>query len=79
VGLDGLKIMFRLTGALVHVNVGLLADDVGETATDTLNRSHGVHNLLLAINVGTEDTQNVLEIATILNDESLQDTIMRSL
>ena len=72
-------VMLRLTSALVHVNVGLFADDVGETATDTLNRGHGVHNLLLAINVGTEDTQNVLEIATILNDESLQDTIMRSL
>ena len=60
------------TSALVHVNVGLLADDVGETATDTLDGGHGVHHLLLAINVGTEDTQDVLEIATILDGESLR-------
>jgi len=64
-------LLSKLTGALVHVNVGLLADDVGETATNTLYGGHGVHHLLLAINVGTEDTQDVLEISTILDDESL--------
>jgi hypothetical protein len=61
----------ELTSALVHVNVSLLADDVGETATDTLDGAHGVHHLLPAVDVGTKDTQNVLEIATILDDESL--------
>lgn len=59
------------TSTLVHVNVSLLADDVGETAADTLDGAHSVHHLLPAIDVGTKDTQNVLEIATILDDESL--------
>ena len=61
----------QLARTLVHVNVCLLADDVGETATHTLNGAHGVHDLLPAIHVGTEDTQDVLEIATILDDECL--------
>ena len=47
---------------LIHVNIGLFADDVGETATNTLDRGHGEHNLLLSINVRVLHTQNVLEI-----------------
>ena len=61
----------QLARTLVHVYVCLLAGDVGETATHTLHGAHDVHNLLPVIHVGTEDTQDVLEIATILDDECL--------
>jgi hypothetical protein len=47
---------------LVEVDVGLLADDVGVAATDTLDLGQGVHDLALSINVGVEETQDVLEL-----------------
>jgi len=61
----------ELAGTLVHVDVSLLADDVGETATDTLDRGHGVHDLLLPIDVRTQDTQDVLEVSTVLDGKRL--------
>ena len=45
---------------LVEIDIGLLADNVGVTATNTLDLGQGVHDLALAINVGVEETQNVL-------------------
>jgi hypothetical protein len=36
---------------LAEVNIGLLADQVGVAATDTLDLGQGVHDLLLAINL----------------------------
>jgi hypothetical protein len=47
---------------LVHVDVGLLADDVGEAAPNTLYGGHGEHDLLLPIHVGVQQTQNMLEV-----------------
>ena len=47
---------------LVQVNVGLFADKVGVTTADTLDLGQGVHNLALSINVGVEETQNVLQM-----------------
>ena len=41
---------------LVQVDIGLLANQVGVTATDTLDLGQGVHDLLLAIDVGIEKT-----------------------
>jgi len=41
---------------LVEVDVGLLADQVGVAAPDTLDLGQGVHDLLLAIDVGVEQT-----------------------
>lgn len=52
----------ELSGALVQVDIGLLADEVGVTATDTLDLGKGVDNLLLAVNVGVEQTQDELEV-----------------
>ena len=46
----------------LEVDLSLLADDVRETPADTLDSGHGVHDVLLAINVGVEHTQNVLEV-----------------
>lgn len=48
---------------LVEVDIGLLADQVGVTATDTLDLGQRVHDLLLSINVGVEETQDELEVA----------------
>ena len=45
---------------LVEVDIGLFADKVGVATTDTLDLSQGVHDLALAINVGVEETQDVL-------------------
>ena len=45
---------------LVEVDIGLFADKVGVTTTDTLDLGQGVHNLALAINVSVEETQDVL-------------------
>ena len=50
------------TSALLHVNLSLLAANVGETATDTLDGGKGVHDLLLAVHVSVQQTQNVLEL-----------------
>jgi hypothetical protein len=44
---------------LVQVDIGLLADQVGVAATDTLDLGQGVHDLLLSINVGVEKTQDL--------------------
>lgn len=51
----------ELTGALVHVDLGLLADKVGEARTETLDLGHSEDDIALALNVGIEDTQNVLK------------------
>jgi hypothetical protein len=47
---------------LVQVNIGLLADQVGVTTSDTLNTGQSIHNLLLAIDVGVQQSQNELEV-----------------
>jgi len=52
----------ELTGTFVQVNIGLLANDVGVATTDTLDFGQGVHDLALAINIGVEETQNVLKL-----------------
>lgn len=44
---------------LVQVDIGLLANQVGITATDTLDLGQGVHNLLLSIDVGVQKTQDL--------------------
>lgn len=52
----------ELSGALVQIDIGLLADEVGVAATDTLDLGEGVDNLLLAVDVGVEQTQDELEV-----------------
>jgi len=62
-GDDTLK-LFRgeFSGALVEIDIGLLADQVGVTTSNTLDLGQGVHDLLLSINVGVEETQDELEV-----------------
>ena len=50
---------------LANIDLSLLAHSGGETTTNTLNRGQGVDDLLLAINVGVEDTKNVLELSLV--------------
>jgi len=50
------------TSALVQVDIGLLADEVGVATADTLDPGQGVHNFLFAIDVGVEETKNELEV-----------------
>lgn len=47
---------------LLQIDIGLLADNVGESATDTTNLGQSVHDLDLSINVGVEETQDVVEV-----------------
>jgi len=50
-GDDTLKLLRgELTGTLAQVDIGLLADEVGVAATDTLDLGQGVNDLLLAVN-----------------------------
>nr|AFK44703.1 unknown [Lotus japonicus] len=52
----------QLTSSLVHVDISLLATDVGESPSNTLDGGQSKHDLLFPINVGIQHTQNVLEI-----------------
>jgi hypothetical protein len=54
---------------LVEIDIGLLADQVGVTATNTLDLGQRVHDLLLAVNIGVEQTQDELEVRLIAGDE----------
>jgi hypothetical protein len=56
----------------VQVDIGLLADQVGVAAPDTLDLGQGVHDLLLAIDVGVEETKNELEVRLLSADESCE-------
>ncbi|KAI6772032.1 hypothetical protein HG530_002990 [Fusarium avenaceum] len=44
---------------LVQIDIGLLADQVRVSATDTLDLGQGVHDLLLSVNIGVEETENL--------------------
>ena len=56
-----------LTVPLVEVDIGLLADQVGITTANTLDLSQGVHDLALSIDVGIEETQDVLNPENLTN------------
>lgn len=60
------------TSALAHVNFSLATDKTSITATATFDGSQGELNLLLTVNVGVEDTQNVLERGLFRNVQRLE-------
>lgn len=69
-GDDALKLFGgKVTGALGEIDIGLLADQVGVTATDTSDLGQGVHDLLLAIDVRVQQTDDVLEVRLLSGDE----------
>ena len=55
---------------LANIHLSLLAHGSGETATNTLDGCQGIDDLLFAIDVGVEHTQNVLELSLV--DETLR-------
>jgi hypothetical protein len=55
----------EVTGALAKIDIGLLADQVGVAAADTLYLGQGVHDLLLSIDVRVQQTDDVLEAGTV--------------
>ena len=52
----------QFTGALVDVDFSLLADKIGETTSEALDLCEAKDDVPLALNVGVEDTQDVLEL-----------------
>jgi len=55
-------LFFRaLSSSLVEVNIGLLEHNIGITTADTLDGCQGELHLALAIDVSTNNTENVLE------------------
>jgi hypothetical protein len=59
----------ELTSALVQIDISLLADQVRVSATDTLDLGQGVHDLLLSVNIGVEETENELEVRLLSRHE----------
>ena len=55
-------LLAQLSGPPVEGDVGLLQTDVGVTTSDTLDGGHGEHDAGLSIDVGVENTKNVLEV-----------------
>ena len=53
---------------LGEVDIGLLADQVRVPATDTLDLRQGVHNFAFSVNIGVEETKNVLELLVLLRE-----------
>jgi len=58
--------LVKLTGTSVEVDVGDLADEVGESSTNTLDDSKGEHNLDLTVDVSVLHSQNVSELTGLL-------------
>merc|ERR1719215_1625465 len=57
-------LFIKLAGSLGDVDIGLLADDVGESSTNTLDGGHGDGDVTLTIDVGVLDTKDVLELVS---------------
>jgi hypothetical protein len=55
----------QFTSAFVDINFCLFADEVGETASKTLNFSEAEDDISLALNVSVEDTQDVLKLGSL--------------
>ena len=69
-GLDGLDLVLgQFAGALAEVNIGLLADQVGETTANTADLGQGNGDVLAAVHIRVQNTQDVLKLS-IFHDES---------
>jgi hypothetical protein len=55
-------IRVQVPSTLVEINIGFLADQVGVPTANTLDLSQGVHDFALSINIGVEETENVLKL-----------------
>ncbi|KAE9537620.1 hypothetical protein AGLY_006643 [Aphis glycines] len=66
------KLHKPLRRSFVKVNIGLFQYNVGKPSTNTFDGGHGEHDFTFAINVGTEDTQDVLKL--FWDDQRLKNT-----
>ncbi|EJK73956.1 hypothetical protein THAOC_04400 [Thalassiosira oceanica] len=55
----------EFTGSLVHVDLSLLADKVGESASEALNLGQAEDDVTLTLNVSVENTQDVLKFSSL--------------
>jgi hypothetical protein len=55
----------QFTRTFVDVNFCLFADEVSETASKTFDFCEAEDDISLALNVGVEDTQDVLKLGTL--------------
>lgn len=55
----------QLSGSLVDVHLGLLADQVGEPAPQTLDLGQAEDDISLTLDVRVEDTEDMLEFSTL--------------
>lgn len=55
---------------LVQIHISFLAHQVGVASPNTLDLGQGVHDLLLAIDIGVEETEDELEVALLGADQS---------
>ena len=53
----------------VQVHIGFFANQVRVTASDALDLGEGVHDLLLAVDIGVEKPKNELEVRLLSRDE----------
>jgi len=49
---------------LVEINISLLADQVGVSSSNTLDLGQGDHDLSSTLDVGVEETENVLLVSS---------------
>lgn len=59
----------QFTGSLGKIDISLLADEVGISSTNTLDGGKSVHDLDLTVHVSGKQTQNVLKVALLSDDE----------
>jgi hypothetical protein len=57
-------LLVEVAGSAVNVDLGDLADKDGESPTDTLDNAESERNLVLAVNVGVEHTNERLEFSS---------------
>jgi hypothetical protein len=60
---------------LVEINISLLADQVGVSSSNTLDLGQGDHDLSSTLDVGVEETENVLLVSS---ERSERDNRLRS-
>jgi len=63
---------------LVEIHIGLLAHQIRVTTSDALYLSESVHNLLLAIDVGVEKTEDELKVRLLSCDERCDGSVVFS-
>ena len=59
---------------LGEVHIGLLTDQIRISATDAFDLSQGIHDLLPAVNIGVQKTQDELEVRLLAGHERCKNT-----